>query len=698
MTDVGDRVPAKGPWVTRADLIRLAVMAVLVPMSWIDGVTPRLAPADVAVLYFPLALLLWTLVRSAQRPVAVLLNCLTFLVVGAIGAAVTQNALIPTGGLLISDIIEAGIIAFVIARVAGPDAELETPREVVALFGAILVSCVFVGWLHQVITPDTRGTPFAQATSLDQFAQWALSDGATYAGLGAALLAIGPRRRLDWQRAGARRQRNLMLFCIGIIALTAFAFVLPQLAFPGDRATGLALLIIVIMPGLVAMAFYHGVGGAALGTLIVVVGTIMVVSTGFGPVARATVASDVYGLQLLLSGVAFAVFLIAALTADLRRTSQQRNEALAARDTFLREVTHELRTPLSGAMGAADLLSQELGDDAPGLGRVRMIRRSTRTMARVIEDIVTYTATVDNALKVEPQVIPALEPLMDAEAIFAPQAKWKGVGFRLDAAGLEDVAIEVDPVRLRQALFNLCANAVTWSSRDAIEITARLTPPRRAGEQANLTIVVQDSGPGMKPEQLAQAFEPYMRFAADDGSTPDGGTGLGLVIVRSVMRAMGGDCTLESDPGAGVAATLSLPVRIITGSAAYRAERSVRRRALLAEDDAITSAVLTAMLQSLGFDVVSVGDGVDALAALQSATFDVIVTDLRMPSMDGEALIETVRGRDGPARQTPIVVVTAHALPGDEQRLTVLGADRLCQKPVERQRLASVLSEVLPAR
>jgi two-component system, sensor histidine kinase len=240
-------------------------------------------------------------------------------------------------------------------------------------------------------------------------------------------------------------------------------------------------------------------------------------------------------------------------------------------------------------------------------------------------------------------------------------------------------------------LFNLCNNAMSWTDEGGIEIKTRLLS--RRGDPGDVTLVteISDSGPGMSKDALKLAFEPYARFAGADGKMSDGGTGLGLPIARSIIEAMGGTCTLESELGAGVVATITLPTKQMQSTPAGR-EGTKRRRALLAEDDAIARTVLISMLQALEFDVVAVPDGVDALAALKNAKFDVIVTDLRMPSMDGEALIELVRDRSQEGRGTPIIVVTAHALPGDEARLKAIGADALCQKPVETLDLAKALS------
>ena len=262
---------------------------------------------------------------------------------------------------------------------------------------------------------------------------------------------------------------------------------------------------------------------------------------------------------------------------------------------------------------------------------------------------------------------------------------------RLTLSGFDKLWIVSDPARLRQVLFALVANAVEATARGQIVIEA--TASDRPDNRVLLHAVVRDTGGGVAPDQAARIFEPFSQ-GLGDGKRPTSGLGLGLAVARETIEALGGAIRLENMAGEGAAFHIELVAERAVAPVSG-VDARVRARALLAEDNPTNRIVLTAMLSALGFDVVAVETGAEALAAAEKRDFTLVVMDIQMPVMDGEEAIERIRALDGPRSKTPIIVVTAHALAGDDRRYAAAGANSVLSKPVALQELAAAVAQVV---
>ncbi len=270
--------------------------------------------------------------------------------------------------------------------------------------------------------------------------------------------------------------------------------------------------------------------------------------------------------------------------------------------------------------------------------------------------------------------------------------------------------IQTDPTRLRQILINILGNATKFTERGSIRVITRLLPPSWAAGapvEARLEIAVIDTGIGMTEEQTASLFRPFMQA---DSSTARrfGGTGLGLTISKRIARLLGGEVTVESRLGAGSTFRIAIPTGPLGGVELVRnvgdrerpAAASVSApnvtldcRVLLAEDGADIQRLIAFILANAGAEVHVVDNGLSAFEAALAARdagqpFDVILTDMQMPVMDGYTVAERLRAA---FYQGPIIALTANAMSGDRERCLAAGCDDYIVKPINRGTLLTAV-------
>jgi signal transduction histidine kinase/CheY-like chemotaxis protein/HPt (histidine-containing phosphotransfer) domain-containing protein len=399
---------------------------------------------------------------------------------------------------------------------------------------------------------------------------------------------------------------------------------------------------------------------------------------------------------------------------DRRREAEQQlvaarkaaEQANAAKSTFLAQISHELRTPMAAISGSLELLStRPLADEQREI--VTVTRRAAANLLGLLDDLLDLSRADAGRIALDPQPVDLDSLLGDAASLFKARAK-PGVEVRSAREPGLPAVVTADPKRLREIVHNLMGNAVKFTERGFVEVTAAPSPAD-AGGQPRLTIAVRDTGPGVPAERAEAIFEAFEQ--AESGTARRfGGSGLGLAISRKLARAMGGDVTLTSTPGLGSSFTLDLPLV----EAAPDAEAAIQpgdgtlqalvarqplagRSVLLAEDVEANRTILTGMLETLGATVTAVPDGQAAVAAIETAganTFDLALMDMHMPVMDGMAAVRTIRALpDGPA-QTPIVALTADATPDNRAGYEASGLDGFLTKPVDWPRLVAVADAV----
>jgi PAS domain S-box-containing protein len=389
---------------------------------------------------------------------------------------------------------------------------------------------------------------------------------------------------------------------------------------------------------------------------------------------------------------------------DLEDSRRELRDADQAKDRFLAIVSHELRTPLTAMLGWVRLLTTGMLDEATSARALPVIERNTKLLAQLIDDLLDVSGIVAGKLRLEVGPVDLVAVIESAIEAVQGLADAKSIGLK---AVLDPSAGSVagDPGRLQQVVWNLLANAIKFTPCKG-RIDLRL---ERAGSHARLT--VRDTGRGISPELLPHIFD---RFRQDERTRQHGGLGLGLAIVRHIVKLHEGSVWAESD-GEGRGATLVVELPLPTddvrsaqkpaavyrrlGSASSRLINLAGRRILVVDDEADARDLLAEILGQAGADVIVVGSADEALEMLRRWRPDVLVSDIGMPGDDGYVLIRKVRAL-GPEEgsQVRALALTAYARSEDRVLALEAGFHTHIAKPVDPLELTALIAGLAPER
>jgi len=391
---------------------------------------------------------------------------------------------------------------------------------------------------------------------------------------------------------------------------------------------------------------------------------------------------------------------ITDLKRDAEALAQARDAAEAAnraKSEFLANMSHELRTPLNGVIGVAHAMGRT-GLSAEQRDMLTLIESSAHALESVLSDLLDLARIDSGRMELQHARFDLGEVMREAAALWRLEAEKKGLRLDLDISPSAEAAVEGDPVRLRQIVVNLLSNAVKFTETGGV----RIAVSRLAHAPARLLIEVTDTGVGFEPELAERLFE---RFEQADGSYTRtfGGAGLGLALCRDLAERMGGTITAEGQPGVGATfrVELALPALAATPASAAPsaepAEGDRPMRVLSAEDHPINRKVVESILQCAGAELLCVENGQLALESFKAHDFDAVLMDMQMPVMDGLTATRAIRDYEtstGRGR-TPVIMLTAHAMPEHVAASHAAGADRHLAKPIAAADLLSALSEVV---
>jgi PAS domain S-box-containing protein len=385
---------------------------------------------------------------------------------------------------------------------------------------------------------------------------------------------------------------------------------------------------------------------------------------------------------------------ILGLTQDITELTDARDAALIAAEIkaqFLANMSHEIRTPMNGVLGVLHLLKAEplsddgrqLIDEALGCGAM---------LAELLNDVIDFSKIEAGKLELNAEAIDLAACIDGVARMMRGQAQAKGLTLTTKVDPAAGWAM-VDPVRLRQMLFNLIGNAVKFTLAGGIEV--RLSA-WGGGAAQRLRVEIQDSGIGISPDAQRRLFE---RFSQADGSTTRkfGGSGLGLAISRKLAELMDGDIGVASTVGIG--STFWFEIAAPAAQAAHAPELGDARwleglKVLVVEDNPTNRLIATKMLEQLGGSVTCANDGAQGVEAVATGVFDLVFMDIQMPVMDGVEATLAIRALPAPARDTPIVAMTANAMSHQTQAYREAGMNGAVAKPLSPAALLGELARL----
>ena len=398
--------------------------------------------------------------------------------------------------------------------------------------------------------------------------------------------------------------------------------------------------------------------------------------------------------------------------AEMRARSAQ--AAAKAKGDLLAIMSHEMRTPMSGVLGFANLLlDTPLSPEQREF--VQVVRRSGDALLSVINDVLDYSKMEAGRLTVERIDVPLREVCESVRAILNSAALERGVTLEVDYDPRLPEHIVGDPARIRQVLLNLAGNAVKFTEGGSVLIAAEMTDPD------GVKIRVKDTGIGIPPEQMATLFQQYSQGDAAR-SRRFGGTGLGLAISKTLVELMGGEIGVISTVGEGSTFWFQLPkafspadIRSSAAEAMPRIDGTTQApaavpegaaerprssmRLLLVEDNFVNQRVALYMLAKLGFEVDVARNGVEAIERLSARRYQVVLMDCQMPDMDGFEATRLIRDPRSAVldHEVPVIAMTANAFPEDRARSIACGMNDFLSKPVDQLTLSAMIEKWLRA-
>lgn len=404
-------------------------------------------------------------------------------------------------------------------------------------------------------------------------------------------------------------------------------------------------------------------------------------------------AGDFDGLEriLLIGAVAILVAYTgraAGVNAERdRQLEAARHEAVEARNAqarFLSVVGHEVRTPMTGVLGMAEAL--RISGLAPSQAKsVDFLISSGQALMSLLDDLLDLSKVEAGAFQLKPAPFESRRLCDQTEALWRPLAERKGLQFSCEFSSGFPETLHGDAGRIAQIVNNLVGNAIKFTSTGRIKVAF-------AWSDGELTITVEDTGPGLRQTDLTRIFQPFVQAESGAGLVTPHSSGLGLYLSRQLAGSMGGQVTVASKFGEGSAFSLHLPVDLPTSDLAEAVGElpRVKARVLVIEDHPVNRLVAETLLTELGCKVTVVGDGEAGLSAVSEASFDAIFLDLNLPGIDGADTVAAMRREKLIPETLPVIAITA-----DPQSKRLTGFSAIVGKPLSAERLASVLTRAL---
>ena len=385
--------------------------------------------------------------------------------------------------------------------------------------------------------------------------------------------------------------------------------------------------------------------------------------------------------------------------------ARQAEAANVAKSEFLANMSHEIRTPMNAIIGFSELLVSGL-PEGPQQSQAEVIRKSGQALLRLINDILDLSKIEAGKLELTPTAFSPPALIEEVGQVFRYRAAEKGLVLAWEVEKSVPVSAILDEARLRQILLNLVSNAVKFTASGYVRIQASALFVDEARSVFDLQVSVIDSGIGV-PESFRPALFGAFEQAPGQDHAVYGGTGLGLAISQRLAGMMGGQIVLADNPeGHGSMFTLTVPAvpvaAVLPVPRVPRAESGAAvvftqsARILIVDDVDTNRQLLRSYLADCGFELGEASGGAQALDWIRSRGADLVLTDLKMPGMNGRELLQAIRGlEDTGLRGIPVIAITAAAMPDDVDKERSM-FDGFLLKPVSRSQLIREIGRFLP--
>jgi PAS domain S-box-containing protein len=380
------------------------------------------------------------------------------------------------------------------------------------------------------------------------------------------------------------------------------------------------------------------------------------------------------------------------LARHLAEARDKAEEANKAKSRFLTSITHELRTPLHGILGYAELLSLEGGLNPVQTERVAAMMAAGEHLLGMINSVLDVSQIEADRLELHPEEIESLNFIGICLDLVRPAAEAKGLV--LISSGVAPLRLFADPTRLRQVLINLLGNAIKFTPSGSIEV--RLGPAETEGF---IRLEVADTGPGIWAGHRGKLFQKFERLNAKALAEIEG-SGLGLALSAQLARLSGGRIGYADNPGGGSIFWIELPMgdagrHTATAAAIESVAARPVRRVLVVDDEALNRAIASGFLKYGGHEVICIDNGAEAVERAAVEHFDAILMDVRMPGMNGLEATRRIRALPSPYGIVPVVAVTAQAFAQQIEICRQAGMETHLSKPFTKEGLLAAVENAI---
>jgi two-component system sensor histidine kinase/response regulator len=386
------------------------------------------------------------------------------------------------------------------------------------------------------------------------------------------------------------------------------------------------------------------------------------------------------------------------------------------KSAFLANISHEIRTPISGVIGLVDMLLDDVTVNQLSEDKrqyyLGLVKNSSLHLLGIITDILDFSKIEAGKLSISNQTFDLASVIEELVNDFTHRAAEKSLKFDYQSTGMEHDLFVGDPHRLKQILYNLLGNAIKFTPTGTISVRVRLN--KKTAQKVSFICSIIDTGIGIEQGKLSLLFEPFEQVDSSAKRMAQG-TGLGLPISSKLIGLMGGNISVDSEFGVGSNFTISVPFGI--GEQLIINDKETNEgdfnnttghifencHALVAEDNDINQVVIQNLLAQLNISCTLAVDGEEALAHLDSSSahcFNFILMDCQMPKMDGFAATRKIRQHDKykKVKNIPVIALTANAMVSDKEKCFDVGMDGYLSKPVTKEVLSDKIIELLKIR